>query len=366
MKIISTGYSHTGEYKDPHRWLQRISFYTGILEELAKHHLVESIEQINYSGEHEQQGVKYHFLNKKVYGSFINLNHFIKRLQPDVVMVNGFIFPLQVLHLRWVLGRRVKLIVMHRAEKPAKGYKRLLQRLAGNRIDAYIFSSQEMGMEWVKAGIIRNRRKIVEAVQASSVFKPAARDAACAVTGAKGDPIFLWVGRLDENKDPLTVVKAFSRFAKEQPGTMLYMVYHTKELLAELEELILKTGSTHAIHLVGKVEHAALQHWYNSADYMVSGSHYEGSGIAVCEGMSCGCIPVVTNIHSFRSMTGGSKCGLLYEPGNEEALLTALQRTKEMDMQLEKANTLQQFKARLSFEAIAGKLVHAITSVNRS
>jgi hypothetical protein len=41
---------YTPEYNDPAKWLERISFYTGLLEELAKHYTVESIEQINYNG----------------------------------------------------------------------------------------------------------------------------------------------------------------------------------------------------------------------------------------------------------------------------------------------------------------------------
>ena len=50
MKIVSTSYINTAGYTDPEKWLDRISFYTGLLEELAKHYEVESIEQINYSG----------------------------------------------------------------------------------------------------------------------------------------------------------------------------------------------------------------------------------------------------------------------------------------------------------------------------
>jgi hypothetical protein len=50
MKIVSTSYVNTNTYNNPEAWLERISFYTGLLEELAKHYTVESIEQINYNG----------------------------------------------------------------------------------------------------------------------------------------------------------------------------------------------------------------------------------------------------------------------------------------------------------------------------
>jgi hypothetical protein len=50
MKIVSTSYSKTKTFTDPQKWLERISFYTGILEELARDHEMTSIERINYEG----------------------------------------------------------------------------------------------------------------------------------------------------------------------------------------------------------------------------------------------------------------------------------------------------------------------------
>ncbi|HEX3386522.1 MAG TPA: glycosyltransferase, partial [Mucilaginibacter sp.] len=79
-----------------------------------------------------------------------------------------------------------------------------------------------------------------------------------------------------------------------------------------------------SITLVGELPHDELQYWFNSADFTLSASHYEGSGTAVCEAMSCGCVPIVTDIPSFRMITDNGRCGLLYEPGNEHALLDAL------------------------------------------
>ncbi|MDB5062923.1 MAG: glycosyltransferase family 4 protein, partial [Mucilaginibacter sp.] len=112
-----------------------------------------------------------------------------------------------------------------------------------------------------------------------------------------------------------------------------------------------------------KVAHHDLLYWFNSADFIVSGSHYEGSGAAVCEAMSCGCVPIVTDILSFRMITDSGKCGILYEPGNEKALLSALRQTLEMDREVKRKLTLQYFKTHLSFEAIAQKIQCIVTSL---
>ncbi|HLG39842.1 MAG TPA: glycosyltransferase family 4 protein [Chitinophagaceae bacterium] len=363
MRIVSASYTNTPSFNDPDVWLDRIGFYTGILEELAKQHDVQSIEQINYAGKLKRNGVLYHFLNFKKRKQYfpLKLHNYIKKIGPDIVFVNGFIFPLQIIQLKLKLGRSVQIIVLHRAERPFKGIKRYLQKLADKCVNAYLFSSAEFGKLWMEKGIISDSRKIHEVMQASSTFKPANKAEARSFLSISGSPVYLWVGRLDANKDPVTVVKAFKDFLKFQPLAHLYMIYQLNDLLQEVKELI---GEVNKVCLIGKADHNYLQYWYNSADFFISGSHYEGSGIAACEAMSCGCIPILTDIFSFRRMTGPAKCGLLYEAGNEKELLNSLLQSKEMDIQKEREKVLEQFKKELSFEAIAGKINILISSLS--
>jgi glycosyltransferase involved in cell wall biosynthesis len=144
------------------------------------------------------------------------------------------------------------------------------------------------------------------------------------VTKVKGSPVFLWVGNLIARKDPLTVIKAFLKFAHYQSGLKLYMIYQEAELLDEINVLL--AGDPHhknSIVLVGPIFHNQLQYWYNSADFFILASHYEGSGVSVSEAMSCGCIPIISDFISFKKMTDSGRCGLLFEAGNEKDLLTA-------------------------------------------
>jgi glycosyltransferase involved in cell wall biosynthesis len=367
MKIVSTSYVNTNSYSDPEEWLERISFYTGLLEELAREYEVESIEQINYSGRLIQNAVTYHFLNfkKKKLWFPRRLHRYIKDLKPDVLFVNGFIFPIQIIQLRKTLGKRVKIIVLHRAEKPFNGIKGYIQKLADRSVDAYLFASDEFGEDWINKGIIKSKEKIHEVMQSSSIFHLEDKTTAKEILQINGDRLFLWVGRLNTNKDPLTVVKAFKKYLSVRTGAKLYMIYQTDELLPEVETLINTDRKTReSIVLVGKVEHRQLQLWYNATDFFISGSHYEGSGISVCEAMSCGCIPLLTNIISFRRMTGPGKCGFLYEPGNAEQLSSILLKTNELDLQVEKQKAVKQFADELSFKAIAKKIKRIFNSLN--
>ena len=260
----------------------------------------------------------------------------------------------------------MKIIGIHHAEKPFRGLKQKLQRLADSCINAYLFTSSEFGKEWVQNGNIRSPKKIYEVMEASSIFYPANRNANFERLSANRHSSYLLVGGLNANKDPLTVVKAFLRFQQKHTSVRLYMIYQTEDLLQEIKKFInqYKTPAD-VIRLIGKVPHEQLNDWYNSADFIISGSHYEGSGVAVCEAMSCGCIPVITNIISFRKMTGPGKCGLLYEPGNEEELLEALLKTSGMNIEEERAKVLQQFNEELSFDAIGQKIEQVISTLDK-
>ncbi|MEO7213467.1 glycosyltransferase [Mucilaginibacter sp.] len=360
MRFVFASYVYTPNFHEPDAWLKRINAYAGIQGALSRTNEVVSIEQIDYEGRHFSGGVDYHF--KRYPAAALRyyprkLNQFIKSLQPDVVVIQSLHFPLQVMLLRLVLGKRVKIMVQNHAERPATGLKKQLQRLADNYIDAYVFASYAMGVEWVAVGNLASAAKIHEAMEVSSVFYPVNGEVAKLKTGITGNPVFLWVGRLNANKDPVNVVKAFLKFTHQEPNAKLYMIYHTDELLHTIQALLSSSPQlSRTVVLVGKVPHHELLYWFNSADFIISGSHYEGSGASVCEAMSCGCVPVVTDILSFRMITNNGDCGILYTPGSEEALLEALNKTRQIDLWDKRKRSLEYFKTTLSFEAIARQI----------
>lgn len=363
MKYVFAGYIYTGDYNSPQAWLERIKAYTGILEALAKHNTIISIQQIEYEGEYDKDGVKYYF--KRFKSSYFpsRLHQFIKNLEPDVVIVQSFNHPLEVIQLRFVLGKHAKIIVHNHAELPFTGIKRYMQRLADKYVHAYLFASHNMGLGWVQRGNISSGDKIHEVMEVSSAFVPIDKNVARQKNGVANGLIFLWVGRLNDNKDPLTVLKAFLEFAGTEPSARLYMIYHTEELLNEVKELIDNSSWKEAVSLIGRVPHRELQHWFSSTDIILSGSHYEGSGTAVCEAMSCGCMPVVTDIDSFKMITDNGRCGLLYEAGNAKALLNAFHQINSIDLAEKQKASLEYFKSNLSFEAIASRIQEIVNSL---
>lgn len=358
MRFVFASYVYTPAFNSPAAWIDRIKAYTGILEALAKNNRVISIEQIDYEGEYKKDGVEYQFMrfSKNELEFPFRLHQHIKSQKPDVVVIQSLHFPFQVIQLRLLLGRKVRIIVQNHAEQPFMGQKKYAQRLADKCIDAYLFASYEMGVEWVEKGNIASVKKIREVMEVSSVFTPMDKATARQKINAQGSPVFLWVGRLNANKDPLTIVKAFLKYAAANPEAHLYMIYHTDELLNFMQHLIQSSPQKDSITLVGKVPHGELQYWFNSADIIIAGSYYEGSGTAVCEAMSCGCMPIVTDIFSFRMITNNGTCGLLFEPGNEAELLSALKQCCEIDIKKKQEISMEYFESDLSFKAIAEKI----------
>ncbi len=358
MRFISLSYVNTPEFKEPEAWIKRIRGYFGVLETLSRQHMVISIEQIDYEGQYLYNGVTSYFLKygKQELRFPVRLHRFVRRLRPDIVIVHGLIFPLQVIQLRMALGRKVRIVLQGHADKPPRGWRKGLQRLADRCTDAYLFTSHVMAREWLERGLIRGEQKIRELMVTSSVLTRVSREEARQRTGCTGAPVFVWAGRLNKNKDPFTLVEAFSTFVKDCPQARLYMIYQTEELHSELQAWLAKNPLSGAMVLVGKVKHEDMVYWLSAADFVVSTSLAEAFGLAVVEAMSCGCIPIVSDIPSYRKITDEGRCGLLFEAGNVQALAKALQQGVSLDLREERRKVSQQFAENLSFQAIADRL----------
>src|SRR6185295_9527018 len=136
-----------------------------------------------------QNGVEYHFLpsTKKKPRFPFHFHKTIKSLEPDIVIVLGLHFPLQLLQLRRVLDKKTKIIARHHADAPPKGIRKLLQGMADHSIDAYLFTSAWHAQGWVDAGIIKNKNKIHEVFEASTDFTRQDKELSKLKTGMKGN-----------------------------------------------------------------------------------------------------------------------------------------------------------------------------------
>jgi glycosyltransferase involved in cell wall biosynthesis len=362
MNIIHLSYARCQEQYDPIAWLNHLSFFTGILDGMTKQAVVKSVHCISHEGVLQRHGVEYHFLNLQRWeGIFpFRINRYVKCLQPDVVVIHGLVFPWQLLWLRLTLNKQTKIVVQHHAEKPLRFYKRFLQKAADRYIDAYFFTSHDLAAPWIRARQIKEAARIHEVMEVSSTFY-------CIKEIQKATPeythTYIWVGRLDANKDPFTLIKAFQQFIATNPNARLFLIFRGDMLLRETKQLLDDGGATPRITLIEDVNHAELLQWYNQAAFVISTSHYEGSGTAVCEAMSCGCIPILSNIPSFRMMTNHAEVGFLFEAGDADALKDALLKSAQIKIEEEQKRVIAQYQRHLSFDAIASKMLSVINQL---
>jgi glycosyltransferase involved in cell wall biosynthesis len=366
MKIVCVTYARTNDISTPEDWFRRLNIFIRAWEKIAIRHKIIRLDLLRFDGHANHNGIEYFFVNIRKDRVLFpwNLHGKIRKLNPDIVMIAGLHFPVQVLQLGMRLSARTKVIAQHHAEKPFIGIKKWLQRLADRFIDIYFFASIPSALRWVKQGNISSINKVRQIMEVSSVFEDFTSNADAIEASESGHPLFLYVGRLNANKNPLIVVRAFLRLIKTYPDARLMLIYQSVELLAEIESLT--TGNRNEVILVGPIPHHEMEGWYRKAAFIVSGSEYEGSGTAICEAMSLGCIPILPNIDAFLGMTNDGSCGFLYQAGNEDSLLEAIKRALASDQQAESKKSIQHFRTELSFEAIADKIQEVLDSLKSS
>jgi glycosyltransferase involved in cell wall biosynthesis len=107
------------------------------------------------------------------------------------------------------------------------------------------------------------------------------------------------------------------------------------------------------------VPHETVEALMHASDLYVSASRREGSGYALIEALACGLPPVVSDIPSFRALTGRGKVGALWARGNASALAAALEDAAARPRVAARTATRAWFERELSFEAVGRKLGEA-------
>jgi glycosyltransferase involved in cell wall biosynthesis len=315
----------TFSLKNPEEVLKRCYSTVGYLEKLAStfnlYFVTRTTENASFQ---EQKSLKTILFKGKELKKWLipfRFNWFVKSLQPDYILAHGFGFVHYLIFLKIILPK-AKIVLQSNgfAPKP-KGIKKYIYKVSDVFMDGYLFTGIENAKPWYENKIL-TKNKIFSVMEGSTYFTFSGNE-------KRKSNTFLWVGRLDTNKDPLTILKAFERFLTIQDDAILTMIFHENHLLEEVRDLVFNSEKLeNSVIIRGYVEHHLLEEIYNQNEFFILGSHYEGSGYALVEAMACGCIPIITNIAPFRYMTNEGACAFLFAPSNEEELFSQLKITK--------------------------------------
>ena len=341
--------------------LKKHSHSLGYLQHLPENYDPIAVQRADFNDTFCDRNVRFVVVKgASVLPAPVSLTACLESLKPDVLLLHSFNHAWQLLWLRRSLPAKTKILVQNHAELPFRHPLKLwVQRRAARHVSGFLFVSKDQAEPWIQRRIVQPHHKVYEVMEGSTTFGLKDRAQCRRDLNLPGGSIFLWVGRLDSNKDPLTILRAFHLLKRLGHAFTLYMVFNANPLEAEATRFIRENDLGAQVKLIGAVEHGDLEDWYNAADYFILGSHHEGSGFALGEALACGCVPMVTSIPSFRTMTNNGSLGWLFEPGDAGQLLDILVRAVGMNTELRRPEVRSFFEKELSHEAIARKIHHA-------
>lgn len=317
------------------------------------------LQSSHTSATHRENGVCYRFVAEPQIGpgpgaglAPWRIKAALRDLRPDVVHFHGLAHPL---HLRASCAAGAPVLVQDHASRPG-GRGRLARRWSMRRATACAFTSADQAADFFRTGDLPPDIPILAVPECSTRFTAGNREAARSQSGVYGEPALLWVGRLNANKDPLLVLRSVRRALDKLAGLHLWCAYGAADLLPECEAILGDDPLlAERVHLLGKVAHQDIETLCRACDLFVSASRFEGSGYALLEAIACGLAPVVSDIPSFRALTGTGEIGRLVPVGDGEGLADAivaqgLSPTPRVDV-------LRLFDRELSPNALGRKLV---------
>ncbi len=309
------------------------------------------------------KGVDYHFI-KDSHGprlSFwqipLHVHRKVKQLAPHILHSHNMNKVIAHAHLLHQLNSRQAFVLQNHAERPRYWLQKVLQRMAFRKVNAFIFTAKGQEKIWTQQKLI-DPQKVCFILEASNYFQPADRHLSQQKTGLAGQPIFLWVGNLNSNKDPLTVLAGLADTFTQLPDTQLFMIYRSNDLEAEVRSYIASQPSLKGrVHLLGSKKRERLPAYFNSAHYFLLGSHLEGSGYSALEAIACGCVPILTAIPSYKMITANGKIGQLWPSGDSFALHNAIQKALQQPWEKASTRSRAHFEQFLSYPVIARQMM---------
>jgi glycosyltransferase involved in cell wall biosynthesis len=243
----------------------------------------------------------------------------VRRERPALLhthMVHGDVYgslAAKLLRLPFVSSR-------HNDDRYLLGPFRHVDRMLMRGVRRLIAISEAVAAFLIRAGLPASRVTTIhygldDVPAAPSELKPAEAGI------ADGQTLVLAIGRLIEQKDHATLLRAFARVHAEHPQTRL-AILGWGPLESQTRALAQELGIGEALTLPGRVEP---RDWLLRADVFAHSSAWEGFGLVLLEAMLAG-LPVVATAVSAVPEIVTPDAGILVPPRDVDRLADALER----------------------------------------
>ena len=145
--------------------------------------------------------------------------------------------------------------------------------------------------------------------------------------------VFLFVGRLTNDKGLSELISAFSLLSVTSAGLELWIVGPDEDkIISSLDERITNSGGN--IHIISYTN--TPENYMKSADILCLPSYREGFGSVIIEAAACGIPAIGTNIYGIKDAIVDGQTGILVPVRNKEKLKIAME-TLSANIQLRKS-----------------------------
>lgn len=283
-----------------------IEFYHSTVKKEPVNPNIRIYDAITFEGDREYQ--------KKMYYAYHEPDKMIRKYIPagyDLYVsfnyqIPSFLLPKGGRNIAWIHGA-----VFDLAETGMEGYREL-QDKAFERATK-IISISDITAYSIRTLFPEHTNKLIEIYNGINI-EQVRKKASCFTEIRVKHPAVFWVGRLDDNKDPLRMLDIFLQISRKISSVHLYFL-GKGELESQIRDRVELYGLCEQIHVLGYLENPFPV--MKQADVCCMTSKSEGFPLSLLESTALGVPFVSTEIGGAKILSSEGRCGRVYKTDEE-------------------------------------------------
>lgn len=323
--------------------------------ELTNFFNVSYVINSNITFNENYKGVHITSKNKNAVSFLIFICSYIRKNNVDIVIIHGTHYFLQAACIK--LFCKTKVILQHHAEKTYLSKKAVFMRFCKRFVDLYFFTGKDVALPFIERKCI-SETKIAEVVAGTTDFQIHLEKNTNKIKE------LCFVGRLNKNKNLMTVLKAIVKLKTLRSDFRLSVYYSTNEEEKDLKIFCQQNDLNELVIFKGKIANSEVEKILNVGDIYISASFNESCGFALIEALACGCYPVVSRIPSFNFLLQGLEHKKQFSPDDAEELASTLNEAINLDLkETTRKEIRRHFEQTSSPQAIAKQINQAVQAI---
>ncbi|MEH2153401.1 glycosyltransferase family 4 protein [Nostoc sp.] len=270
----------------------------------------------------------------------------LDNLQPDILAIPGWGFPISRAALAWCQKHNVRSIVMSESkwddEKRQWWKEQLKSWLYVRKYNAALVGGKLHRDYLIKLGLPSERIFLGYDAVDNDYFTQRAEIARLDPVQARhrqtkipAKPYFIVVTRLIKRKNVFRLVEAFAAYRQQIGHEQAWdlVICGSGEEESSIHNLIVEQKLSDCVHLPGFITYQAIGDWYGLANAFVHPALQEQWGLVLNEACAAG-LPVLCSrtVGAGYELVENGKNGLLFDPQSREDMTSALLTIHQMDL----------------------------------